>query len=75
VCGALGADPWATLASGSLLSAFDPAHAAGAAEALATRGHMVAIIGTAQTGHGVYDTADRPIPWPSRDEVSRLLGS
>jgi len=75
VCRALGADPWATLASGSLLSAFDPAHAAGAAEALATRGHMVAIIGTAQTGHGVYDTADRPIPWPSRDEVSRLLGS
>jgi len=73
VCRALGADPWATLASGSLLGAFGPAHAAGAAEALAARGHTVATIGTAETGRGVYDTSDRPIPWPARDEVSRLL--
>lgn len=74
VCRALGADPWATLASGSLLAAFDPAHAAGAAEGLAARGYAVAAIGTAQVGRGVEDTSDRAIPWPSRDEVSRLLG-
>jgi hydrogenase maturation factor len=75
VCRALGADPWATLASGSLLAAFDPAQAAGAAEGLAARGHAVAAIGTAQVGRGVEDTSDRAIPWPSRDEVSRLLES
>jgi len=73
VCRALGADPWATLASGSLLAAFDPAHAA-AAEVLAARGHAVATIGMAEVGRGVDDTSDRSIPWPSRDEVSRLLG-
>jgi hydrogenase expression/formation protein HypE len=73
VCRALGADPWATLASGSLLAAFDPARAAGAAEALAARGYAVAAIGTAAVGRGVDDTLDRAIPWPSRDEVSRLL--
>jgi len=75
VCRALGADPSATLASGSLLAAFDPAHAAGAAEGLAARGYAVAAIGTAQVGRGVEDTSDRAIPWPSRDEVSRLLGA
>jgi hydrogenase maturation factor len=74
VCRALGADPWATLASGALLAAFDPAHAAAAAAALAARGHAVATIGVAEVGRGVVDTSDRSIPWPSRDEVSRLLG-
>ncbi len=73
VCRALGADPWATLASGSLLAAFDPAHAVGAAEALAARGYAVAAIGTAEEGRGVDDTSNRAVPWPSRDEVSRLL--
>jgi len=73
VCRALGADPWATLASGSLLASFAPAQ--GAAEALAARGYAVAVIGTAEVGQGVHDTSDRSIAWPSRDEVSRLLGS
>ncbi|HET6952621.1 MAG TPA: AIR synthase-related protein [Acidimicrobiales bacterium] len=73
VCRALGADPWAVLASGSLLATFDPARAAGAVDALAGLGHVVAAIGTVQAGSGVRDLDDRPIAWPERDEVARLL--
>jgi hydrogenase maturation factor len=72
VCRALGADPWAVLASGSLLATFDPADASRAVEALAARGHAVAAIGVAQVGSGVRDLDDRTIPWPGRDEVARL---
>lgn len=66
VCRALGADPWATLASGTLLAAF-PAQTAEAI--LADHGYPAAIIGTAEAGAGVHDTDGRPIPWPKRDEV------
>lgn len=73
VCRAAGADPWATLASGMLLAAF-PAPAAGdAVEGLGARGHRAVIIGRAEPGEGVHDTAGSPIPWPERDEVARLL--
>jgi hydrogenase maturation factor len=73
VCTALGADPWATLASGSLLAAFHPREAEAAIEALRAGGAAVAAIGRAEPGSGVRDTDDEAIPWPSRDEVSRLL--
>jgi len=73
LCRALGADPWATLASGALLAAFDPADARAAAEALRAQGWAVATVATAEPGRGVVDTEDRPIPWPGRDEVNRLL--
>lgn len=73
VCRVLGADPWAVLASGSLLATFDPAHAAGAVDALSGSGYAVAAIGTVAVGSGVSDLDDRPIAWPERDEVARLL--
>lgn len=73
VCRALGADPWATLASGSLLATFPPDRAAAATRAIAARGHPVAILGAAESGEGVHTTDGLPIPWPERDEVARLL--
>lgn len=75
VCRVLGADPWSTLASGSLLAAFPPDRAESALRALRARGHQAATIGTAEPGSGVHDTAGHPIPWPERDEVARLLSS
>jgi len=73
LCRALGADTWATLASGALLAAFDPADARVAAEALRAQGRDVAAIATAEPGRGVVDTEDQLIPWPQGDEVNRIL--
>lgn len=73
LCRALGADPWATLASGSLLAVFDPADATVAAEALVAQGHAVAEIATAESGREVVDTEGQSISWPQRDEANRLL--
>ena len=73
VCRALGADPWATLASGSLLATFLPHVADEALELLESRGHTVAPIGVVQPGMGVFDTNGRAIPWPVRDEVARVI--
>lgn len=75
VCDALGADPWATLASGCLLAAFRPEASVPAVHALNTRHGTVAIIATAEPGSGVRDRAGSTIPWPERDEISRLLSS
>jgi hydrogenase expression/formation protein HypE len=79
VCRALGADPWATLSSGSVLAAFAPDRAAGAVERLTAAGHRRAVIGTlthpADAGNGhsrVVDLEGRPILEPERDEVARL---
>jgi hydrogenase expression/formation protein HypE len=73
VCRALGADPWSTLASGTLLAVF-PAQATEAAlAAFADHGHRATAIGIAESGSGVHDTDDHAIPWPDRDEVDRLL--
>jgi hydrogenase expression/formation protein HypE len=70
VCGALGADPWATLASGAVLATFaDPS----AAAELGRLGHAASVIGTVEPGSGVTDRSGRPIPWPERDEVARVL--
>jgi hydrogenase expression/formation protein HypE len=74
VCRALGADPWATLASGSLLAAFQQAAAVHAIERLRLNGHRASAIAVARSGQGVYDRAGQPIERPSRDEVARLLG-
>lgn len=73
VCRALGADPWATLASGTLLAGFAPEAAGPALEALAAAGYRVAILGEAVAGEGVTDREGRPLAWPERDEVARVL--
>lgn len=73
VCRALGADPWATLASGSLLAALSQADARHAIEQLTLNGHQASVIGMATSGRGVYDRAGRLLERPSRDEVARLL--
>jgi hydrogenase maturation factor len=73
VCRALGADPWGTLASGTLLAAFAPDRVDDALEAFARERHAAAIVGRAEPGIGVLDTAGTPIEWPARDEVARLL--
>jgi hydrogenase maturation factor len=66
VCRALGTDPWATLASGTLLATFP---APSGAESLTDAGFQAAVIGRAEVGAGVYDSDGRSIPWPRRDEV------
>jgi len=73
VCRELGADPWATLASGALLATFPPDQAREATAALSAGGHPVATLGAAEAGEGVRDTEGQPIPWPARDEVARVL--
>lgn len=73
VCEALAADPMATLASGSLLAAFRPDRAQAALRALAGHGHAASDIGRVSEGSGVRDADDRPLAWPERDEVARLL--
>jgi hydrogenase expression/formation protein HypE len=75
VCEALGADPWAVLASGSLLAAFDADAADAAIDGLTGRGHAAAAIGVAEPGSGVAGTDGRSIPWPERDEVARLTST
>lgn len=73
VCRALGADPWATLASGSLLAAFPVNTADAALQSLSEHGFRAAAIGRAEPGSGVVDGEGGTIPWPERDEVGRVL--
>jgi hydrogenase expression/formation protein HypE len=73
VCTALGADPWSTLASGTLLAAFPAGDAERARAALTDSGYPAAAIGVADSGAGVLDAEGDTIPWPGRDEVGRLL--
>jgi hydrogenase maturation factor len=75
VCRAAGVDPWATLASGTLLAAFPQPGARDAVERLVAKGYDAVIIGVAEPGEGVLDTSGRRIPWPDRDEVARLLAA
>lgn len=75
ICHALGADPLATLASGALLATFAPTRVFDAVRALSERGHTAVVLGVTERGTGVYDTAGRPIPWPERDEVARILSA
>lgn len=73
VCAALGADPWATLASGALLATFPADLVDEAVHALVAARHVVARIGVVETGSGVVDTDGAIIPTPDRDELARLL--
>ena len=73
VCEALGADPWATLASGALLASFAPSRVGDAVEALVARGHPASVVAVAVAGEGIADRSGRRLPWPERDEVARVL--
>jgi hydrogenase maturation factor len=75
VCRAVGADPWATLASGCVLATFPPALAAAAVAQLQADGYGVAVIGEARAASGgpaVVDETGTALPWPERDEVARV---
>jgi hydrogenase maturation factor len=74
VCAALGADPWGTLASGTLLAAFPAERIEQAQAALAAAGHPGARIGRAEQGQGVRTTAGSRLARFEQDEVSRILG-
>jgi hydrogenase maturation factor len=73
VCEALGADPWGTLASGTLLAAFEPGAARAACSELAARGLGVAEIARAEEGSGVRTRGGRPVRHFDSDEVARVL--
>ena len=73
VCRALGADPWSTLASGTLLSTFPAETVEEAVRALAESGRAAAVIGRAEPGAGVCDVDGRSIRRCDRDEVDRIL--
>ena len=75
ICRALGADPWSTLASGSLLAVFPPTLVGAALAELAGHRHAAAAVGIVESGSAVHDLAGIAIPWPDRDEVARLLAS
>jgi hydrogenase expression/formation protein HypE len=72
VCEALGADPWATLASGTLLAGFPSELVEAAMAAFAKAGNAAAVIGYAEVGSGVVGTDGAEIAWPERDELARL---
>jgi hydrogenase maturation factor len=73
VCDALGADPWATIASGCLLATFPPDQVADALEELSALAQPAAVIGVIESGSGVHDYDGGSIPWPDRDEAARVL--
>ncbi|MFP3913252.1 MAG: AIR synthase-related protein, partial [Actinomycetota bacterium] len=73
VCQELGADPWGTLGSGTLLAAFPPDRWEQAVHELRSGGYRAARIGTVEEGAGVRDRAGGFVPWPTRDEVARVL--
>ena len=69
VCHALGADPWGTLASGSLLAAFPATAAQAACEALTRAGTPARAIGRAESGKGVFLDDGSEIAPPARDAM------
>jgi hydrogenase expression/formation protein HypE len=73
VCEAARADPWGTLASGTLLATFPPRIAKDALEAFAREDHDAGVIGRVEEGDGVHDSEGEPLAWPEVDEVARLL--
>jgi hydrogenase expression/formation protein HypE len=73
VCEALGANPWSTLASGTLLATFPPSAVDAALAGLLGAGHEAAIIGRVEEGSGVENEGGEAIPCADRDEVARLL--
>lgn len=75
VCRAIGADPWCTLASGTLLACFPADLADAAMRELSRFGVPVAQIARAEAGSGVVTREGRPLPRSERDEVARVLDS
>ncbi len=75
VCETLGADPWSTLASGTLLAAFSAEAAQGAASAFGEAGHAVAVLASVERGRGIVDSDGMPMSPRGRDEVARILSS
>jgi len=73
VCQALGADPWSTLASGTLLAAFRAETVESALQALTDCGHEAAAIGKVEPGWGVRDADGDSILRREPDEVDRVL--
>lgn len=73
VCEALDADPWATLASGTLLAAFPPERAREACDELEKSGVPARVIGSAEEGDAAVLRDGRPLEAPARDEVARVL--
>ena len=74
LCRALGADPWGTLASGTLLAAFSTLDAELASRALLAEGYSVRAIATAREGSGVVSPDGEELERYERDELSRVLG-
>ena len=75
VCEQLGADPWGTLASGSLLGSFSAARVEYAQAELSARGFPVRSIAAAVDGNGAFGSDGQPLPRFERDEVARVLMS
>ncbi len=70
-----GADPWSTLASGTVLATFTQDDVEAALSELRRLGHVAVAIGKTRDGRGVTDVSGERVSWPSRDEVARLLGA
>jgi hydrogenase maturation factor len=73
VCEAVGANPWGTLASGTLLAAFPADRVRAACDHLTAAGTPAAVIGTAEPGRGVVCRGGEPLMRFDRDEVARVL--
>jgi hydrogenase maturation factor len=74
LCAAVGADPWGTLASGSLLAAFGPEDLEEALRVLCEEGNAPRVIATLAPGRGVSLVDGSRLPRYERDELSRVLG-
>jgi hydrogenase maturation factor len=72
-CHAAAADPWATLASGTLLAAFDASQTAHAREASSAWANKAAVIAAAENGEAVINESEQPLAWPERDGLSRVF--
>ncbi len=73
LCRAVGADPWGTLASGTVLAAFPEPEAERALEVLIGRGYPAARIARAEPGAGVRLESGAELRRYERDELSRVL--
>lgn len=72
LCRAFGADPWGTLASGTLLAVFPAPAAASALAALRARGFEAREIARLEPGSGVV-AGGKALTRYERDELSRVL--
>ena len=75
VCTALGADPWSTLASGTLLATFPKEIVHEATAAFEAAGHAVSVLAWVEPGRGVVSSDGTQMPPRERDEVARVLAS